>query len=238
MSQNHNTTKLETVQITTAHGTMQAFVAYPDSSPSPCILVLQEAFGVNDHIKDVAIRFSKQGYVAIAPELFYRTAPPGFVGSYDDFLSLQPHFSQLTPENIGSDLKSVLEWLHSNPNVESDRIASIGYCLGGRASFLANAMFSLKAAVSYYGTRIIQSTDYSSLQRAPLLLVWAGKDKGSKPDQIRTVSDSLRAADKNFTELVFSEAEHGFFCDARGAYHKSSADQAWAMTLAFLKEYV
>ncbi|TGL60556.1 dienelactone hydrolase family protein [Leptospira sarikeiensis] len=229
----------ETVIIKTSHGEMQTFVAYPDTSPSPCILVLQEAFGVNDHIKDVAIRFSKEGYLAIAPELYYRTAPPGFSGSYEDFMALKPHFSQLSPENLQSDLNAVINWIRNNPKAIPDRIASIGYCLGGWVSFLANTFLDLKASVSYYGSRIVQtSEEYSPKQKAPLLLVWAGKDRSVKLTHIAAISDSLKSADKNFVELTFSEAEHGFFCDRRGAYHETSAKQAWAITLAFLKEYI
>ncbi|GBF40268.1 dienelactone hydrolase family protein [Leptospira johnsonii] len=229
----------EIVTIKTAHGEMQTFVAYPDSSPSPCILVLQEAFGVNDHIKDVAVRFSKEGYIAVAPELYYRTAPPGFAGSYEDFMALKPHFSQLTPENLQSDLNAVLDWIKSNPKSISDRIASIGYCLGGWVSFLANSLFTFKAAVSYYGSRIVQtSEEYSPKQNSPLLLVWAGKDRSVKQTHIAAISELLKRSGKNFVELFFSEAEHGFFCDARAAYHKTSAAQAWAITLAFLKEHV
>lgn len=229
----------ETIQIETAHGTMPIYAAYPEHSPRPGLLLLQEAFGVNEHIKDVARRFAKEGYSVAAPELYYRTAPPGFSGSYEDFTALRPHFSALTPENLESDLKYAYEWLASNPTTIPERIASIGYCLGGWASFLANATIPVRAAVSYYGSAIASSAEkYSPLQKSPLLLVWAGKDRSIKAEHRKSVSASLQSSGKNFTEALFSQTQHGFFCDARAAYDAPAAKQAWSLTLAFLKEYV
>ncbi|EPG66148.1 dienelactone hydrolase family protein [Leptospira wolffii] len=231
--------RTETVQIQTPHGTMPIYAAYPENSPGPGLLLLQEAFGVNDHIKDVASRFAKEGYSVAAPELYYRTAPPGFSGPYEDFTSLRPHFSVLTPENLESDLKVSYEWLSSNPNVISERIGSIGYCLGGWASFVANAVIPVRAAVSFYGSAIAPTAEkYSPLQKSPLLLVWGGKDRSVKAEHRRSVADLLKSSEKNFTEILFSNAQHGFFCDARAAYDAPSARQAWSLTLAFLKEYV
>lgn len=112
---------------------MQAFVARPEGKgPFPGVLVFQEAFGVNAHIRDVAQRIAREGYVAIAPELFHRSAAPGFEGRYDDFSSLMPHMKALTEQGISDDVQASYEWLRDSTRAIPDRIGSIGFCMGGR----------------------------------------------------------------------------------------------------------
>ena len=103
----------EAVELAVEDGTrMAAYVARPEQGgPHPGLLVFQEAFGVNRHIRNVSDRFAAEGYVAIAPELFHRTAPPGFEGSYTDFPSLMPHYQAVTTETAEADIRSAYEWL-------------------------------------------------------------------------------------------------------------------------------
>jgi len=107
----------EKVELDVADGTrMAAYVARPgEGGPHPGLLVFQAAFGVNHHIRSVAERFAAEGYVAIAPELFHRSAPPGFEGSYTDFPAVMPHLQAVTPETAEADIRSAYEWLRSNP---------------------------------------------------------------------------------------------------------------------------
>lgn len=170
----------EKVDLAVADGTrMAAYVARAaQSGPHPGLLVLQEAFGVNRHIRNVCERFAAEGYVAIAPELFHRTAPPGFEGSYTDFPALAPHYQAVTTETAEMDLRSAHAWLHSNAQVKPDEISSVGFCMGGRISFLANTLLPLRAAVSFYGGGIAPGLlDRASKVQAPLLLIWGGLDK-------------------------------------------------------------
>ena len=142
---------------------MNAYVATPaDGAKLPGLLVFQEAFGVNAHIRDVTERFAKQGYVAIAPELFHRTGP-GFEGAYTDFAACMPHMQALTPEGLIADAQAAFDWLQKNPRVLPNSTASMGWCMGGRVSFLANSALPLKAAVSFYGGGIAPAL----LPRAP-----------------------------------------------------------------------
>ncbi len=130
---------------------MNAFVATPaDGGKLPGLLVFQEAFGVNPHIRDVTQRFAKQGYVAIAPELFHRSGP-GFEGTYNNFPACMPHMQALTPEGLINDAKAAFDWLQKSPRVLPNCTASVGFCMGGRVSFLANSAVPLKAAISFYG---------------------------------------------------------------------------------------
>lgn len=215
---------------------MDAFIARPtDSSVHPGVIVLQEAFGVNSHIRNVTERFAEQGYVAIAPELFHRTGP-GFEGSYTDFSSVQPHMKAVTPERAEADLHAAFDWLRNQKTVQADNICSVGYCMGGRVSFLANATLPVRAAASYYGGGIAPTLlDRAANLHAPMLFFWGGLDKHIPPEQRNAVIDAVRNAGKTYANVEFSDADHGFNCDERASYQPRAARQAWALLLEFLK---
>lgn len=216
--------------------TMAAYTAFPDvKGAAPAIILLQEAFGVNHHIRNVAERFAEDGYVVIAPELFHRTAPKGTGISYDDFPSVMPHIQAITNQGLEADLKASYEWLTRQENVDTTKIYSIGYCLGGRVAFLANAILPLKAAVSYYGSGIDKLTDYMPKLHGRHLFFWGGLDKHIKPENINAVVMAMEDAGKDFINVKISYADHGFNCDERPAYNAAAAKEALALTLAFLK---
>jgi len=216
---------------------MAAFVAKPDGAHYGGVLVFQEAFGVNDHIENITRRLAREGYVAIAPELFHRAAPAGFEIPYGtDFTVIRPYVEALTRENVLLDAQASYDWLKAE--IQSDKIGCVGFCMGGNIYFTVNARLPLKGAASFYGTRILQNPDLVPEQKAPLLLVWGGKDKSAPPEKLKELTDALRAAGKDFINAEFSEAQHGFNCDDRPAYHAASADAAWGMTLAFLKKHL
>ncbi len=228
----------ERVELAVADGTrMAAYVARPgQGGPHPGLLVFQEAFGVNHHIRGVCDRFAAEGYVAIAPELFHRTAPAGFEGSYADFSAVTPHFQAVTTETVELDAGAAFDWLHSNGQVKPDEISSVGFCMGGRASFVANSVFRLRAAVSFYGGGIAPALlDRAAKLQAPSLLIWGGLDKRITAEHRKAITDALSAQNKVYVNAEFSRADHGFFCDERAAYEPHSARQAWALTLEFLR---
>lgn len=138
----------EKIKLEVSDGTtMDAYVSRPDDHEvRDAIIVLQEAFGVNSHIRSVSDRLAQQGYVSIAPELYHRTAP-GFEGDYDDFNAIRPHINAMTREGADADLKAAFQWLQKDKRVHGDRICSVGYCRGGRMAFAANAVLPLRAAV-------------------------------------------------------------------------------------------
>ncbi|HLZ40577.1 MAG TPA: dienelactone hydrolase family protein [Candidatus Sulfotelmatobacter sp.] len=216
---------------------MGCYVARPASGgPHPGLIVFQEAFGVNAHIRDVTERFAAQGYVAIAPELFHRTAPPGFEGNYKDFPSVMPHYQAVTNEAAEADTRATYDWLHSNSNVIADRISCVGFCMGGRVAFLANTIVPLRAAVSFYGGGIAPGLlDRAARLHGPALLIWGGLDKHIKAEHRRSVADAMSAAGKIYVNVEFSNADHAFFCDDRSSYEPNAARQSWALTLEFLR---
>jgi len=228
----------EKLEVSVADGTrMAAYVARPQQNgPHPGLLVFQEAFGVNHHIRNVTERFAREGYVAIAPELFHRSAPPGFEASYTDFPSVMPHLQAVTAETAEPDIRAAYDWLRSNAQVKQNEISSVGFCLGGRVSFIANSIVALHAAVSFYGGGIAPGLLSRALkQHAPILLIWGGLDKHITPEHRRAVTDALGAHNKIYVNAEFSRADHGFFCDERAAYEPHSARQVWALTLEFLR---
>ncbi len=216
---------------------MGVFSASPEVGTDKGILVFQEAFGLNGHIREIVRRLAREGYRAAAPELFHRTAPPGFEVPYTDFESARPHFSALTQEGLVADAKALYAWLSGE--LRSDRIGSVGFCLGGYVSYLANARLPLKAAVSFYGTRILKNgLPLAGEQEGPLLLFWGGKDKGTPPEEIRALGDLLSRSGKDFGTILYPEAEHGFNCDERSNYHPDSARDAWARTLDLFQRQI
>ena len=218
---------------------MNAYVARPKRPVKhPGILLFQEAFGVNAHIRDVAERFAKIGVVAIAPELFHRTVS-GFDAPYSEFSSTIPHMQAMTYEGNIEDARAAYEFLRNDEGVHPDRIASIGFCMGGRVSFLACATLPLQAAVSFYGGGIAPALLPRIPQlNAPILFCWGGKDKHIPKDQTKAIAEECNRVGKPFVNVDFSDADHGFFCDARATHHPASAKLAWSLVESFLYLHV
>jgi len=218
---------------------MPAYVARPaQAGPGPGLLLFQEAFGVNAHIRDLARRFAQAGYTTIAPALFHRT-DADFEGAYTDFDAAKTQMAALTEAGLSADAKAAYDWLTAKDGGQASVVGSIGYCLGGRVSFLANALLPLQAAVSYYGSGIAPDLlGHVPNLRAPLLLFWGGQDERIGLDKTRAVEDALRAADKPYVQVTFSQAGHAFFCDARANYNPDAARQSWPLTLAFFASHL
>jgi carboxymethylenebutenolidase len=225
-----------TIQLNVADGTtMQAYASPPSAKPNGAgILVLQEAFGVNRHIRNVADRFAAQGYHALAPELFHRSAPPGWEGNYNNFPSVMPHIRAMTIPGLEADLRAAFHWLTDAAGCAP--VHAVGYCMGGRCAYIANSILPLGRAVSYYGGGITgELLDRAKQMNAPILLFWGGKDKHIGPEQRRALFDALAAAKKSYINVEFSDADHGFNCDERPSFHEAASRQAWALTFEFLK---
>lgn len=226
----------EMVSIKVADGTrMDAYVSRQKAcGPCPMIVVLQEAFGVNSHIRSVADRLAQQGSIAIAPELFHRTAP-GFQGDYSNFNGTLPHMRAVTPEKAEADLRATYSWLMSQDFAGSAGVSCIGFCMGGRIAFLANAVLPLRAAVSFYGGGIAPALlDRAAALHAPMLFFWGEQDRNIPPEQRAAVIGAVKAAGKRYVNVEISDAGHGFFCDERASYNPRAARESWALLLEFL----
>ncbi len=229
----------EWVELPVADGSrMRAWTARPaDVAPARGLLVFQEAFGVNAHIREVTERWAAQGFVAIAPEVYHRTRA-GVEVNYDEFPRALPLMRALKTEALVLDIEAAGAWLHDVAGVPGDLLASVGYCMGGRLSFLANTVLPLKAAVSYYGGKIPAVLNRVDRLSAPMLFFWGEKDAHIPPTQIRQTLDAMTAAGKDFASVSFSGAGHAFFCDVRASYHAESARQSWEWALSFFNRHL
>jgi len=213
---------------------LRAFAARPDALVSRGLLLFQEAFGVNAHIRDVAGRFAAEGFLVISPELFHRTAP-GFECGYTDFALAAPHLQAITEQGLDADVRAAFGWLEREG--VGGNSAAVGYCLGGRVAFVANSALPLKAAASYYGGRIPPLLGRAPKLSGPMLFVWGDRDHHIPASDREAVVSRVRDAGKVFVNVSFSDADHGFFCDARASYHPAAAAQAWSLTKTFLETY-
>ncbi|HJW09398.1 MAG TPA: dienelactone hydrolase family protein, partial [Holophagaceae bacterium] len=143
------------IELKAADGTtMRVFTARPEGlDRAPGLIVFQEIFGVNGHIQEVCEGFARQGYVVAAPELFHRTAP-GFQCPYTDFAVGRAEAAQMTLEGLEADLKALAGWFNADRQASGLALGAVGYCMGGRISFLANTILALACAISYYGGTI------------------------------------------------------------------------------------
>ena len=216
---------------------MLAWVSRPAAEePKRGLLVFQEAFGVNAHIRDVTNRFAALGYTAIAPELFHRTVPPKWEGGYTDFPAVMPHLQALTETGLENDVRATYNWLIGN-SAAGANVGCIGFCMGGRAAFLANSILPFKAAVSYYGGNIPMLLGRTARLSAPMLLVWGELDHHIPVEHRNQVTAAMREAKKEYIDVVFSNADHGFFCDERASYQPKAARLAWDLTKSFLDSH-
>jgi carboxymethylenebutenolidase len=134
---------------------------------------------------------------------------------------------------LESDVQATFEWLKSNTQSGAN-IASVGYCMGGRASFLANTAVPLKAAISYYGGNMPSFLHRTAKLSAPMLLFWGELDHHIPAEQRNQVTSAMREAKKDYADVVFSYADHGFFCDARQSYNADAAKLSWDLVRSFL----
>jgi carboxymethylenebutenolidase len=210
--------------------TMSAWLERP-AQPAPAVLVLQELNGVNAYLRDVTRRIAELGYIALAPDLFHRTAER-FDGAYDDLAPAMAHARAMTPVTVAADLRAAHAWLGV------DRVAAWGFCMGGRIAHRANMVLPLRAAIAFYGSWPTDAADIAAL-RAPVLLAWGGSDPHLGAAPRRGFVDSLAAAGKSYIDVVFGDASHGFCCDAHPpSYHAPSARAAWALATTFLAEHL
>jgi carboxymethylenebutenolidase len=232
-----------TVQLNTADGKMDAYVAQPkDRGNYPGIVVIQEAFGVNDHIKKVTERIAAEGYVAIAPDIYHRESER--LIPYTDMAKAIATLQRVQDAKAMEDVGAAIAHLKSQPSVKSGSIGVIGFCMGGRLTYLAAAHHAgdVKAAVPYYGGGIPMGNP-SPLSRTgeikcPMYLFFGAKDQLIPLDQVDKIKAELTSRKVPFQMEIYPEAGHGFNCDDRGSYQQASAKDAWEKTKSFFAQHL
>jgi carboxymethylenebutenolidase len=171
-------------------GTFGAYMAVPASGSGPGLVVLQEIFGVNGHLRAVADRWAENGYVVLAPDLFWRLKPGVELGfSPEDVQIARDYGNRFDDENGVKDIGAAITALRSEPPFKG-KIGAIGYCMGGRLAFLAGARLGIDAAICYYPTRLENFLDEAESVRCPIMFHFGGKD-GAVPHESR---EKIRAA--------------------------------------------
>jgi carboxymethylenebutenolidase len=225
----------QTVEVDSAGSTMKVYDAEPDGAARGAVVVIQEAFGMTDHIQDVCRRLAAAGYRAVAPHLFHRSGDP--VIAYDDMQSVMPHLGQLTAEGLEADLDATLAHL-DGAGFSGKQVGVVGFCMGGSVVVLAAARHALGGAVTFYGGGVTAGrfgmpplAELAPRLQTPWLGLFGDEDQSIPIDQVETLRDAAKTASVPTEVVVYPGAGHGFHCDARDSYHEVSAKDAWQRTL-------
>lgn len=232
-----------THQLNTSDGKMEAYESRPkDGGARPGIIVLMEAFGVNSHIKDVTERVAREGYVAIAPDLYHRESER--IVPYKDLGKAVEIMNRLQDPKVMDDVGAAIAHLKSQSYVKQGAIGVTGFCMGGRFTYLTAAHHNkdIKAAVVFYGGGIPAGKP-SPLDRTgeitcPITLFFGGKDPLIPQEHVDKINQTLKDQKKNFSLKLYPEATHGFFCNERESYHQESAKDAWEKTKSFFAQHL
>ena len=227
-------------QVTTPDGRMPVYVAEPTApGRRPAVIVVMEAFGLNAHIQDVTRRIAAEGYVALAPDVYYRSLPDNKVG-YDELPKAIGLMQKLNDKKVIEDLRAALDYLAARPNVDGARIGITGFCMGGRISFLAACELPerIRAAAPFYGGGIAGLLPKAAAIRAPLYLFFGQRDAFIPQDQVKAIDAKLRELGKRYELENYAGADHGFFCNDRPSYDAKAAADAWSKLVTFFREHL
>ena len=230
------------VKIPVADGTVPAYRAMPArGGPFPTVLVIQEIFGVHEHIKDVCRRFAKLGYLAIAPELYARE---GDVSNLKDMQEIFKIVSKVPDKQVMTDLDATVAWAKGTGKADTAKLGITGFCWGGRIVWLYAAHNpGLKAGVAWYGRLKGEADalhpkhplDVVKDLNAPVLGLYGEADQGIPQPTVEAMREALKAAGKHDEIIVYPDTPHAFHADYRPSYRKGPAQDGWKRLLAFFK---
>ena len=235
------------VKVPVADGQMPAYRARPAGRTNlPTIVVIQEIFGVHEHIKDLCRRLAKRGYLAIAPELYARQGDPS---KYPTIPELVANVVSKVPDaQVAGDLDATVAWAAKNGG-DPDKVGVTGFCWGGRQTWLfAEHSAKIKAGVAWYGPLAGKPSELqprsviegASQLKAPVLGLYGGKDQGITEEARSQMIEALKSAPAVAADSsihVYPDAPHGFNADYRPSYVKADAEDGWAKMLAFFKAH-
>jgi carboxymethylenebutenolidase len=239
---------LESVRVQGESGSLPTFIARPEGAGSfPGLVVVMEAFGLNNHIKSVAARLAAEGYVVAAPDLYYRDNST--VVGYDNLQEAIRLMMSLWDEKILQDMAATISYLQTQRSVRADRIGVTGFCMGGRVTFLTACHNSaVKAAAPFYGGGIASAAPsertpkpplaYAENLSCPMLLFFGDQDPFIPQAEVEQIKNELQRLRKNAEVVVYPGAPHGFFCDERDSYRADAAGDAWKRLLQFLQKHL
>ena len=207
--------------------TTDGYLAIPKKGRGPGVIVIQEWWGLVDHIKDVCDRFANEGYVALAPDMYHgeTTTSPDEAGKL--MMALQV-------DQAEKDLRGAIQYLLNHDATTSDKVGTVGFCMGGALSlYAASKNEQVGACVVFYGIHPNVKPDLPNL-KAPVLGIYAEKDKSTPPEAVRDLEQQLRALGKSVEMHIYPDTDHAFFNDTRpGVYNRRAAEDAWRRTIEF-----
>lgn len=235
------------IAVPTADGSMPAYRAQPEKgSDFPIILVVQEIFGVHEHIKDICRRLAKLGYQAIAPELYARQGDPRQYSAIPDIIGNV--VSKVPDSQVMNDLDACVTWARSNGG-DSARLGVTGFCWGGRITWLYAAHNpAVKAGVAWYGRLVGAAAamtpkhpiDLAGELKGPVLGLYGGLDQGIPLDSVDRMNAALKAASSKASQAssihVYANAPHAFNADYRSSYRKEEAEDGWRKMQTWFKQ--
>jgi len=232
------------VKIPVKDGSIPGYRAMPDTGgPFPTILVVQEVFGVHEHIKDICRRLAKAGYFAVAPALYARE---GNVVGMSDTKQIMQVVAKVPETQVASDLDATAAWAKSTGKADTSKLGITGFCWGGRQVWLYAAHNpELKAGVAWYGPLQRPKNDMTpdnpidlvNRINAPVLGLYGGADPGIPVTQIDAMRAGLKAAGKPSEIIVYPDTPHGFNADYRPSYRPQQAKDGWKRMLAWFKQH-
>lgn len=232
------------VKIPVADEKIPGYRAMPDKGgPFPVVLVVQEIFGVHEHIKDVCRRFAKLGYMAIAPEMYARQGDVSKLQSIDEIRLI---VAKVPDVQVMSDLDACVEFAKESGKGDVTKLHITGFCWGGRVVWLYSAHSKqLKSGVAWYGRLEGDKTplqpehpvDVAGKLNAPVLGLYAGKDTGIPLTSVEKMRAALQASKVPAEIVVYPEAQHGFYADYRPSYKEGDAKDGWGRLLSWFKKY-
>jgi carboxymethylenebutenolidase len=241
-----DTTGLEAgeVKIPVSDGQIPAYRAMPaKGGPFPVVLVVQEIFGVHEHIKDVCRRFAKLGYCAIAPELYARQGDVSQMADVNEIISKV--VSKVPDAQVMSDLDAAAAWAEKSAKGDVNKLGITGFCWGGRVVWLYAAHSPrLKAGVAWYGRLVGQPSDLTpkfplelaATLKAPVLGLYGGADTGIPNDTVEQMQKALQAAKSPSQIVLYPDTPHGFYADYRPSYRKDQAQDGWKRLQEWFKK--
>ncbi|MEM8805716.1 MAG: dienelactone hydrolase family protein [Cyanobacteria bacterium P01_G01_bin.38] len=236
----------QTVDLQNGDFTLPAYVAMPSGEgPFAAIVVLQEIFGVNAHIRDVTERIAREGYVAIAPALYHRQAPGFETGYTPEDIEIGRRYKRQTKANeLLGDIQAAIDHVKALPQVQSSNIGSIGFCFGGHVAYLAATLHDTVAVASFYGAGIPDSTfgdGPPTITLTPkitgtIYTFFGTEDASISPEAVNRIEAALKQSNINHKIFRYEGAGHGFFCDRRGSYKPDAAADAWEKVKSLFAE--
>jgi carboxymethylenebutenolidase len=231
------------VKVETADGQMPAYRALPSrGGPFPVVLVVQEIFGVHEHIKDICRRLAKRGYLAIAPELYARQGDVSKITDFREIISKV--VSKVPDEQVMSDLDAAVAWAEKSKG-DTKRLAITGFCWGGRIVWLYAAHSAkLKSGVAWYGRLTGDEDelhpkhpiDLAASLKCPVLGLYGGADQGIPLDTVEQMRTALKDSKSKSEIVVYPDTPHAFFADYRPSYREQPAEDGWKRMLEWFAE--